>query len=61
MRAYACVVKGERSVGIILVFLYKLLQLKGKGKMPWVKISVIIKMPFVITLVSAAVTIISFN
>ena len=61
MRACACVVKGESSVGIMLVFLYKLLQLKGKGKMQWVQIPVMIKMPFVITLVSAAVMIINFN
>ena len=35
--ACVCVLGGERSIGIILVFLYELLQSKGKGKMEQVK------------------------
>ena len=33
LRSCVCVLGGDRSIGIILVFPYELLQSKGKGKM----------------------------
>ena len=33
LHACLCVLVGERSVGIVLVFSYDLLESKGKGKM----------------------------
>ena len=39
--ACVCVLGEERSIGIILVFPYELLQSKGKGKMEGVQVHVI--------------------